>query len=356
MQIEALQRAIEAQRQTDPLIGAKLGAREVLQKLLQGMKGERWVHAESLLCALGALAGYACQASLRAQALAKGLPEASPFITVQGPDGTKTFFGDALNQALVEGTHSVWSLAAGGAQQLGCLTLPDVKPIFEHVVQSAGTASFGLPRLPEGRVAGDTPVNYVKALWPALLPTLTLYCKEPSEWPQLFGGAVQEAMTASKAVLAPEVALLIVMECAIPMSKVDLGDGMTVGNAAGRAGRAVAADAPRPKTTPAARQDNPFTRNRWARLLLGTNEGRIFVFGSALYLAIALLVKVSPAVAAAFGVIGFFALYMPLFLLVFLHQFGVLRKGYVSSRFNTGCLLLVALTPFIVVGKLALFR
>lgn len=343
---EALFRAIEAQRQTDPLIGAKLGAKDVFQRLLQGMKGARGVHAESLLCALGALAGYACQASLREQSLAKGLPETAAFIPFKSPDGKTYFFGEPLNQALAEGPYSVWSLAAGAAQHLGCQTLPDIKPIFEHVVQSVGTASFGLPRLPQDRVASDTPVNYVKALWPALLPTVKRYCKEPSEWPMLFGAAAQEAMEASKAVLAPDVALLIVMECAIPMSKVDLGD-VIAGPAAASAGSA-------PKPAPPARRDKPSARQRWTRVLVGTNEGRILVLASALYLAVGLLVKVSPSAANAFGAVGMFAVYMPLFLLVAARQLGVLSRDFVSSRFDTACMLLVALAPFLALAKRAL--
>lgn len=35
---------------------------------MAGLKNEKGVHIESLLCALGALAGYSCQAAVRAQA------------------------------------------------------------------------------------------------------------------------------------------------------------------------------------------------------------------------------------------------------------------------------------------------
>ncbi|MCK9609455.1 MAG: hypothetical protein M0R33_23755 [Methylomonas sp.] len=71
---EALVRAIREQSKEDPLVGAKLGGKEIFQRLVDGMKNEKGVHIESVLCALGALAGYSCQANLRAQALAKGPP------------------------------------------------------------------------------------------------------------------------------------------------------------------------------------------------------------------------------------------------------------------------------------------
>lgn len=219
---EALMRAIEEKRKTDPLIGAKLGSKEVNQRLINAMKNEKGVHVESLLCALGALAGYSCQANLRAQALAKGLPETAAFTVVDTVDGKKYFFGDPLNQALAESQYSVWSLAAGAARHNGCSSLPDISEIFGHVSETVGGAEFGIPRIPEGHQPGDTPINYVKALWPKLLPTIKQFCQKPSEWPILLGLAVQEILDMSKGVISPDLALKIVMESAIPMSKVDL--------------------------------------------------------------------------------------------------------------------------------------
>jgi hypothetical protein len=60
------------------------------------------------------------------------------------------------------------------------------------------------------------------SLWPALFPVATMFCKQPTEWPILFGVAIQEALDAGKEALPPDIAFKIVMESAIPMSKVDL--------------------------------------------------------------------------------------------------------------------------------------
>ena len=216
-------RAIEEKRKTDPLIGPKLGCKEVNQRLLNAMKNEKGgVHVESLLCALGALAGYACQANLRAQALEKGMSETAAFMVVEATDGKKYFFGDPLNQVLAESQYSVWGLAAGAAQHNGCSPLPDIAEMFSHVTSTVGDESFGIPRLPEGHQPGDKPINYLKALWPNLLPVVKQFCQKPSEWPILYGLAVQEIMDMGKGVIAPDLALKIVMESAIPMSKIDL--------------------------------------------------------------------------------------------------------------------------------------
>lgn len=219
---DSLFNAIAEKRKTDPLIGAKLGGKEVFERLLAGMKNERGVHIESMLCALGALAGYSCQANLRAQAVAKGMDETTAFISVSGADGRKYFFGDPLNQALAESQHSIWNLAVGAARSNGCSILPDINDIFSHVTETVGTDSFGVPRFPDGHNASDSPINYLKVLWPTFFPLVTTFCKEPIEWPFLFGIAIQEALDAGKQALPQDVALQIIMEAAIPMSKVDL--------------------------------------------------------------------------------------------------------------------------------------
>jgi len=219
---EALIKAIRARSKDDPLVGAKIGSKEVFQRILSGMKDAKGVHIESLLCALGALAGYACQASLRAQALMKGVPETAAFQTVATKDGKQYFFGDPLNKALAESQHSVWSIVGGAAQHAGAKEFPDLKEIFEHTASALGTDGFGVPRVPEKHAAGDKPINFLKAMWPALFPTVKLFCQGPHEWPILYSLAIQEAIYAGKDAIDPAIAFRIVMESAVPMSKVDL--------------------------------------------------------------------------------------------------------------------------------------
>ncbi|MFH2044256.1 MAG: hypothetical protein ABIK92_03805 [Pseudomonadota bacterium] len=219
---EAVMRSIEAERAEDPFIGAKIGAKEVFHRIFKAMKDDRGVHIESLLCVLGALAGYSCQANLRAQAIEKGVPENTPFVVMEANDGKKYFFGDPLNRILAEGQLSVWSLAVGAAQDAGCEKLIDLQDIFKHVTASVGKTTFGIPRLPDDHPVSDKPINYLRALWPQIFEVAKWFCQKPSEWPVLFGLAIQEAIYISKESLPLDLALTIVMESAIPMSKVDL--------------------------------------------------------------------------------------------------------------------------------------
>jgi hypothetical protein len=220
----ALLRTIQEKSQEDPLIGAKVGAQEIRERLINAMKTEKGVHIESLLCALGALAGYACQANLRVQAEAKGIPENAIFRVVTTNDGKKYFFGEPLNSVLVRSQYSVWSLAAAAAKDAGCLTLPDINEMFGHSAKVLGSSEYGIPRTPENHRPHDKPVNYVKALWPPLFPIVKLFCSASVHWPILFGLTIQEIIVAGMNIIDPGLALKIVMESAIAMSQIDLGN------------------------------------------------------------------------------------------------------------------------------------
>lgn len=222
--IDSLVAAVRERSKEDPLAGARIAAQEVYHRLTSAMQNDKGVHAESLLCALGALAGYACQVSVRQRNVARGLAEDAGLATIEATDGNKYFCGDAINAPLAESQYSVWGLAAAAAQKSGCQDLLDVNEIFRHSIKSLGSSEFGLLRLPLRQSPADRPLNYLKALWPNLMPTMRLLCPIQAHWPILFGLAIQEAIHSGKSVIDPCIALKIVMESAIAMSKVDLDD------------------------------------------------------------------------------------------------------------------------------------
>jgi hypothetical protein len=217
---ESLLAAIKEQSKKDPLIGSKLGAKEVLQRLIGGLKNERGVHVESLLCALGSLAGYSCQVAVVARAKTRGAP--SPLKVISTNSGQRFFMGDALNNPLAESKYSVWGIAASAAIQPGLAALPNLEEMFAYVNETIGGESFGKIRVPEGRGTGDLPINYVKKLWPVFRPLIAEFCPNPDHWPILFALAAQEAIVMGKEAIDPGLALRITMESAIAMSKVEL--------------------------------------------------------------------------------------------------------------------------------------
>jgi hypothetical protein len=211
------------EREKDPLVGARVGARELVQRLFESLKDKRGVHGETLLAALGSLAGYACQVSVRTIHMEEhGLPENKAFVVVKTRDGNRYFFGDPLNRFLAEDMYSVWSLAAGQAQRLGCVELPDIVEIATHVASTLGGPDFGVPRLPEHHRPRFMPVDFVKVIWPAMFPVVQEFCPAAAVWPMLYALAIQQVMEMDRDAIDPCMALKLAMECAVPMSKIEM--------------------------------------------------------------------------------------------------------------------------------------
>ncbi len=220
-QEEALIRAINEKRKEDPLIGAKIGAKEVNQRLIAALKNERGVHVETLLACIGSLGGYACQMAIRDEIIKPGkAKENELFIVMSGADGKNYYFGDMVNKPLAEDSISFWGLVGGAAQHLDKDGLPDLQAIFQHVSSTVGGKDFGVPQIPENHQPSDQPINLVKGLWPAIHPVADKFCESPVERAYLFGFCAQEIIEMGKDVIAPGLAAKLLMECAVPMSKI----------------------------------------------------------------------------------------------------------------------------------------
>jgi hypothetical protein len=220
-QEEALINAINEKRKEDPLIGAKIGAKEVTQRLIAALKNERGVHIETLLACIGSLGGYACHMAIRDAIIKPGkAKENEVFMIVGGADGKNYYFGDMVNKPLAEDRISFWGLVGGAAQHLDTDGLPDIQAIFQHVSSTVGGEDFGVPQMPENHQPSDQPINLVKGLWPATLPLVDKFCESPVERPYLFGFCAQEVIEMGKDVIAPGLAAKLLMECAVPMSKI----------------------------------------------------------------------------------------------------------------------------------------
>jgi hypothetical protein len=218
----AILKQIQRLSKDDPLIGAKLGKQYALDLVLNSLRDQRGTHLESALCALGSLAGYACQASVRAQSRAQGLGELAHLDRVECANGSSYFFGDRLNELLAGGEYSVWSLAVGAARAGGCEQTLDLEELFRHVAATVGGGDFGEPRLPSEHRAHDLPINYLRAMWPSVFPLVSRFCPKPEHWSVLLGLAIQELVVQYRDLVHPCISLQIVMESTVPMSKVEL--------------------------------------------------------------------------------------------------------------------------------------
>lgn len=218
---ELVKKAIADARENNPLIGMQLSGDTIYSSMQNLLTKNGRIHAETLLAALAALGGFSAVYDLVKKIESNEIKVELPEVAVLTlSDGRTAYAGDYINKQLAEGQISIWSLAAGMVQKLGCNEFCDLSEIFGRVASSIGGEEFGVVDVPE-KHATDKPINFVIHFFPGFKELLQGIELPTEEYSGAFAFAVQKAMQDTSEVLPPSIALKIVMEFAIPMSKID---------------------------------------------------------------------------------------------------------------------------------------
>jgi hypothetical protein len=197
-------------------------SKDIVDWLMVELRDGRGVHCETMLTVLGALAGFAAQQSVWSATMAAGIMPQQAFTVMRTKSGESFYFNESVNQLLVstrEGTASVWQLVGEIAQRAGAQQLPDLMAMFKHTSSVIGTDQFGIPRLPQQHMPRYLPREALNRFWPKARALMEH--TKPELWPMWLGMAAARTIMVMKDACAPELACTIVMEAAVPMSKVD---------------------------------------------------------------------------------------------------------------------------------------
>lgn len=192
------------------------------------------LHAETYMVAVGAIAGYAAQRTL----FASEPPVVGENITlITTANGSTFWFGDALNYMLVPASEEmayrcVWSNAAAGAVDAGLPRekVPDLGAMFSHVSKTIGGADEGRSSVAAEHQSHMLPKDLLKLVWPRVAKIFDdpvpggppQIGKAPVRWwSAMAARAASKPIVDVKDVLAPDIALTLVMEAAIYCSKLD---------------------------------------------------------------------------------------------------------------------------------------
>ena len=209
----------------DDLSGALLGW--LSDELRRGKQAQ----PESVLCALGALAGYAAQQAIREAVVKPGkLTLDQAFVVIETRSGEVFFFGDLLNAIIVSkdggrnglresGHASIWKIVSDAGYEAGAINLPDVTDVIKHCAATVGSQEFGIPRAPHAHMPDILPREAVSRFWPAVRRKLAGV--EPMSWPLHLAMAAHMLIVELKDTIRPDIAVQLVMEAAVPMSKID---------------------------------------------------------------------------------------------------------------------------------------
>lgn len=222
--LTAMKRAVAEQAKTDPMEPLNVTVEDILTNILAAAKDSRGVNVNTLLGLVGSLAGYSCHVAARSR-LAQMKPDelkVNDYLELGTKAGTIVYFGNLINRPLADADSSIWKILVKNAQRLGATRLPDVNEIFKHVTGTGGTPEFGIPRMPAGKTMADLPVNFVTHVWPKHVPLLSRYSVPVSQWPVVWAATAARAMQMAKDVTPPDVCVTILMEYAVPASKLPL--------------------------------------------------------------------------------------------------------------------------------------
>jgi hypothetical protein len=194
-------------------------------ELAEVKDGKGFVHIETLLTALGALAGFSVQMALRETYVKPGkIPENKLFVAIKTTAGETLYLGDHLNEGLFgrePGVLSVYALVAGGAKEAGAKELPDVIDIVKYVTSTHGTDKFGIPRVPAKHMPHARPIELLDKFWSPVRNFMVMSVQEPIQWIFVLAQSAQKVIMDSRNLLDPALAAQLVMETATAMAKID---------------------------------------------------------------------------------------------------------------------------------------
>jgi hypothetical protein len=179
------------------------------------------VRVEDVFAILASVGGFSCVFSALYGNHTTRIGE-TDIVAVTDVNGRLYYFGDLPNQYLLEDRYSLLSLVLGAAQGCGGnISMDMVYQTMKHVADTAGKEEFGKPVLPPDHLPVDLPFNFVRHIWPHISEALNLYEVPLEKQPAAIGFALQRAIEAFKDIIAPTLAAQLVIECSVPMAKIN---------------------------------------------------------------------------------------------------------------------------------------
>jgi hypothetical protein len=216
-------------------LGKILGKRanqagEIITKfVVSGCQDERGIHLESALSAMASLVGYAAQtAAIRL--IQEKRPEAEQFQQVRevkSKSGEVFLLSELANQ-LVTSTGgpdrlTVSTLIANMGMRVGGKRVPDMVDIMQRNAASIGGQNYPPLSVPSRNFPRENALVALKRWWPVVVKVFSveeLRDIHPLYWMFCLSNETGKLIEQGKDVLDADIAMVLVMETAVAMSKV----------------------------------------------------------------------------------------------------------------------------------------
>lgn len=180
-------------------------------------------HLPSIMVAIGACAGFSAQLAVWKTLVQPAGRDPGDFLCHARTKAGETFImGEAINQflwATLPDRLSFLSTAAGSLSSAD--GLPDFAELARYVIQTMGNETFGVPRYPRPGEYAELPRVALRKVFPNVIRQFEHDGHPVAHWPALLGLIAWRIMSARQSELKSAHAIAMLMESAVPMSRID---------------------------------------------------------------------------------------------------------------------------------------
>lgn len=203
--------------------GEPAAATEIFKRLLDAYNKDGTTNVAALLCATGALGGFAAQQAVWKSCIEPGRRNPGDFLVkLTTKPGETLYFGEPVVmflQATGVDMFSFYSFVAGAVPD--STKLPDLREIYKRVAADAGTKQYWNIHVPPPPGGFPIAPQLLNDHWAWVEETLIRHGNTPAQWPAIIGFAGHRAIRGATNIDAATVYCRVVMETAIRASKID---------------------------------------------------------------------------------------------------------------------------------------
>ncbi|SHG81151.1 hypothetical protein SAMN05444003_1039 [Cognatiyoonia sediminum] len=204
--------AVENAKENNPFVVYEATGHDLVYAIFDIAKNDEGVHLEKALGIVGALAGYSC-------AMSAGL-------TAEQQDAPKDPAAHAkrIDHLVFGSNSSLYRVWQSKAVFLGETKTLDFQELVSRHNAQIGTPEFGTAKLPQGRFVEEKPITLLLDHWKDMIGILNRYDEHYAGWPISWAAAGAQLMEMGQSAIPAGEALQILLEYAVPMSRVGAAD------------------------------------------------------------------------------------------------------------------------------------
>lgn len=211
----AMMNYIDSQRLQDNFIGAKMAGKEIYTNLINWLKDEKGVHAETLIAVLGSIGGRECISGImntidfliseevqEKKRIENAIAGILDVLIVETKSGEFYIMGERMARIFC----SFYDTASNGQEN----TVEKLRPLASEIAGKVGSSDYW--KTPFDNLVKRSPKEIADIFEGKFEPSFNVYCRFPYERVMAFATASYYAINEVKSIIPKEKALAILSE------------------------------------------------------------------------------------------------------------------------------------------------